>query len=177
MSKHMFVDENKSSGLLLAAACYSSRSMAEARESLRSFLLPGQERLHFSSERDNRRRQILESIIETVDGIVIVQADLRDSPRWQRQQALAVLIDQARRTGTQRMSLEQDDSVLEFDRKVLYEQSRLGVTAVDFSYGWLRPRQEPLLWAADGLAWAWARGGQWRNLVTEADAVTVLGAP
>lgn len=177
MSQHMFVDENKSRGLLLAAACFFPGSLEVGRASLRSLLLPGQERLHFSSERDNRRWQILRAVSEIVDAVLVVQADRRASPRLQREEALTVLLGHARRQSVTRIWLEQDDAVLEFDRRVMYVHSRLGGAPPHFSYGWLRPRQEPLLWCADAIAWAWARGGNWRSAVNDTMSVTLLAAP
>lgn len=177
MSQHMFVDESKSGGLLLAAACLTSDTLEAGRESLRSLLLPGQERLHFSSERDTRRRLILRTVSETVAAVVLVQADPRASPRLQRERALTVLAGHASRESVVRLWIEQDDAVVEFDRRVMYEHSRLTGTQSHFSYGWLRPRQEPLLWCADAVAWAWARGGRWRAVVSDTMAVTHLDAP
>jgi hypothetical protein len=76
-----------------------------------------------------------------------------------------------------RLHIEQDDSVLAFDKKVVFEAVRALGLDQSFSYGWLRPRQEPLLWAADGFAWAWGRGGQWRGLVADAVSFVDLDEP
>ena len=66
-----------------------------------------------------------------------------------------------------RICIEQDDSVLEFDRQYMFKAMRIRKLEAGFSYGWIRPRQEPLLWAADAIAWAWARGGEWRARLGE----------
>lgn len=177
MNQHMFIDENKSNGLLLAAACLLTESLKAGRRELRSLLLPGQERLHCSSERDNRRWRILRAVSEMVHEVVVVQADPWASPRHQREHALTALASHARRQSVTCIWLEQDDAVLEFDRRVMYEHSRVGGGPPHFSYSWLRPRQEPLLWCADAVAWAWAWGGRWRASVNDTMSVTLLDVP
>lgn len=172
MTRQMFVDENKSAGLLLVGASYFPGNVAVGRARLRSLLLPGQERLHFSHERDSRRRRILDVALEDLTTVVVVQANPSLSPAAQRQLALVELVGQAVRDGVTRIWIEQDDSVVAFDRKVLFDHGRAIEAPESVSYAWLRPRQDPLLWAADAIAWAWARGGAWRELVSEAVDVT-----
>jgi hypothetical protein len=173
----MFVDENKSAGLLLVGACYASRDVVSGRAHLKGLLLPGQERLHFSHERDVRRRRILDAALEDISKVIVVHAGLPLSARQQRRLALAALVDQGTSDGVSRVWIEQDDSVVAFDRKVVFESSRMSGDRSRFSYGWLRPRQEPLLWAADAIAWAWARGGSWRKRVADGVETMAMRVP
>lgn len=165
MREHVFVDENKSRGLLLAAACFPPAGLSEARRALTNLLLPGQERIHFNSERDSRRHVILRSLEETGMRGIVIRAELSLPPRSQRRQCFQRLMNEAQTSRMLRICIEQDDSMLEFDRHVMYEATRVRHLVPEFSYSWLRPRQEPLLWAADALAWSWARGGVWRERV------------
>lgn len=64
MPVHVFVDESKSRGLLMAAAQCSPDEVTVSRTALRGLLLPGQERLHFNHETESRRKQILGLVIE-----------------------------------------------------------------------------------------------------------------
>jgi hypothetical protein len=163
VSQHVFVDENKSRSLLLAAACFHQGELRRARLALTELLLPGQERVHFKSERDVRRRVILDVILGSgMDGLLL-GADPTLAPRDQRRQCLERLMFEAESRKFSRICIEQDDSVLDFDRQRMFEAMRIRNLEAGFSYGWMRPRQEPLLWAADAIAWAWARGGQWRK--------------
>ncbi len=173
----MFVDESKSNGFLLAAACYFSRDLDAARKSLRDLLLPGQQRLHFNHEGDVRRRTILATLIRDGAEAVIVQAPRRSTAAEQRRACLEGVLEHAAKLHVTRLHIEQDDSVLAFDKKVVFEAVRALGLDQSFSYGWLRPRQEPLLWAADGFAWAWGRGGQWRSLVADAVRYVDLDDP
>ncbi len=140
MAGQMFIDENKSTGLLLVGACYAHGDVAMGRARLRKLLLPGQERLHFSHERDGRRRRILHVATRDVSRVVVVQAESSLPLSRQRQLELSELANQAVRVGVSRMWIEQDDSVLTFDRKVMFEHSRMSGAPDSISYAWLRPR-------------------------------------
>ena len=167
MKQYVFVDENKSRSLLLAAACFRQEDLRRARVALTKLRLPGQERLHFKSERDVRRRMILDVVLESGMQGLIFGADPTLAPRDQRRQCLEQLLSEAESRRFSRICIEQDDSVLEFDRQRIFEAARVKTLEAEFSYGWMRPRQEPLLWAADAIAWAWARGGEWRARLGE----------
>ena len=167
MNQHVFVDENKSRSLLLAAACFRQEELRTARIVLTRLLLPGQERLHFKSERDVRRRVILDVLLAIGIQGLILGADPTLTPRDQRRQCLEQLMYEAESRKFSRICIEQDDSVLEFDRQYMFKAMRIRKLEAGFSYGWIRPRQEPLLWAADAIAWAWARGGEWRARLGE----------
>jgi len=53
--RNMYVDENKERGYLIMGAVIDSAHVPHVRRTLRSLLLPGQERLHMTAERDSRR--------------------------------------------------------------------------------------------------------------------------
>ena len=109
----MFVDENKSRSLLLAAACFHQEELRAARIALTELLLPGQERVHFKSERDVRRRVILDVILGNGMEGLIFGADPTLGPRDQRRQCLERLMLEAESRKFSRICIEQDDSVLE----------------------------------------------------------------
>ncbi|MGQ0841554.1 hypothetical protein [Actinokineospora sp.] len=115
---HVFVDETKTRGLLLAAAAVAA------------------ENLHHQ----------------------------------QRRECLRAMMADLSLVGTRMLVLELDESVVEVDERVLYEQKRLlGCPNLRFEH--LRAHAEPLLAIPDAVAWCWQRGGQWkarvRELVTE----------
>ena len=64
MPIHVFVDEIKSRGFLMAAARCSAGDVGVNRKALRSLLLPGQERLHFRTESNQRRKKILQVVTD-----------------------------------------------------------------------------------------------------------------
>jgi hypothetical protein len=58
--------------------------------------------------------------------------------------------------------------MLTTDRRVLYRAvHKSGVQDV-LRYEHLRPRDEPLLWIADGAAWCWSQGHVWRDRIRPA---------
>ena len=57
--------------------------------------------------------------------------------------------------------LDLDESVVSKDRRWLYEELHKSETRYDH----LHRHEEPLLWAADAVAWAWQRAGSWRDRV------------
>jgi len=107
-------------------------------------------------------------ILSTGARAVLVQSPVEGRPNVQRQLCLQRLVVTAADLGVARLQIEQDDSVVEFDRKVVFNAVKAGLFSEDFTYAWLRPRQEPLLWVADAFAWCWAQGGPWRVAIRDA---------
>jgi hypothetical protein len=64
VSAHVFVDETKERGYVVAAAVVLPSELAATRQAIRPLILPGQRRIHFSHESDPRRRKILDTIID-----------------------------------------------------------------------------------------------------------------
>lgn len=54
MSLHMFVDESKARSFILVGTMCPAAALNPLRKGLTKLLLPGQERLHFTKERDSR---------------------------------------------------------------------------------------------------------------------------
>ncbi len=161
MSGHAFVDESKRNGLLVAAAVVQPRDLAPARTALRRVCLPGQSRLHFTNERDDRRRQILTAILRL--GVVV---DLYDATgildqRLARATCLRALVHDLVAADGQRLVLEQDDSLVRSDQAVLYAAVRDVSASGRLTYEHVPARTEPLLWVADAAAWCWSRGAPW----------------
>ena len=64
MSTHVFVDESGRSSYLLVAAYVPIKQLAPIRAVMRSLCLPGERRVHFQAESDNRRRRIVARLVE-----------------------------------------------------------------------------------------------------------------
>jgi len=78
----------------------------------------------------------------------------RSGTSWQRgKRACAKLIAVFAAEGGHRLVIEQDDSLLERDRSVLYHGVRRAGVADSLTYEHLPARSEPLLWLADTAAW------------------------
>jgi hypothetical protein len=145
----------------MAAAHVPAGDVAVNRKALRSLLLPGQERLHFNHERDPQRKKIVRLISEFRLTVDIYQAD-RDNTAARYRCLEAIVRDNAT---AERLVVERDESTYGWDGKIL--------NAATYRYGchgklrWdlLAPKEDPLLWIPDAVAWCWMRGADWRRRV------------
>lgn len=175
MNAHVFVDETKERGLLVAAVVVSPTDLATIRRTIRDLILPGQRRIHFHKERDARRRQLVDAItVLPIHAVIFDAKDHRDS-RAAREACLVELVEYAAKINAARLVLERDDSTFRADQRLLFEQVRRSGRTGVLRYDQLRAYEECLLAIPDALAWCWARGGRWKNsvrrLVTESREV------
>lgn len=162
MPSHVFVDENKSRGLLMAAAACSSGVVNAYRRTMSGLLLPRQRRLHFFKESPARQRKIL-AVIAGLDVQVKLYATAT-ADRAGRERCLGAIVESAAGVA-ERVVIERDESTLDFDKQVLYRAVRRHDCVESLVYELLAPHHDPLLWIPDAIAWSWAKGGEWRHLV------------
>jgi hypothetical protein len=154
----VFVDESKSAGYIAAATYIEANRVAAARQAIAGLRLPGAERLHFIHERDARRKQILEQLLTAGIRARVYIARTTNQPLGRRE-TLTALVNDALEANARRIVLEQDDSVLTADRRLLTPLIRRANHEAQFEH--VRSRSEPLLWPSDAVAWCWQRGGTW----------------
>jgi hypothetical protein len=65
LTAHVFVDESKKSGFLIAAALVLPEDLQTTRKAMRGLCLPNQRRIHFKDEKQPRKKKILEVIAST----------------------------------------------------------------------------------------------------------------
>lgn len=164
MAVHVFVDEIKSKGYVLAAAALLPTDLGKARKTVTSLVKSRQRRVHFSSESEPRRKQILDVVLGLSPEVVLYDSS-RHPRRRQRDACLEALIDDLAARNAQMLTVERDDSVLEVDRKLLYRRVREAGCADTLTYRHQRGHEEPLLAIPDAIAWCWNRGGQWKKRV------------
>ncbi|MGW4501218.1 hypothetical protein ACWENR_21720 [Micromonospora sp. NPDC004336] len=165
MNAHVFVDETKERGLLVAAAVVLPADLTAARRTIRELILPGQRRIHFHKERDDRRRQIIDALATLSAHAVIFDAKDHRNARAARRACLIELVEHAAKINAARLVLERDDSTFHTDQRLLFEQVRNSGMSGTLRYDQLRAHEECLLAIPDALAWCWAKGGRWRNSV------------
>ena len=151
---------------MITAAALFSGDLASARRAMRSLVLPGQRRLHFTHESDGRRKRILDAITELGPKVTIYDASAHHRRR-QREACLDALVENLASIGTRMLVLESDESIVELDRKTLYRSVRRHGCHEILEYRHLRAFEEPLLAVPDALAWCWQRGGHWKTRVRE----------
>ena len=158
----LFLDESKTKGYTVSAVAISTPNIVSVRRRVAELRLKGQRRIHFTKESDRRRRTILSTMtsLRVTAHIYSLGSCLSDEEG--RRRCLTALVDDAATLGVSRIVLEQDDSVIAFDRQVLaLELASRDNKSVTYRHE--RAASEPLLWIADAVAWSYTRGGEWRE--------------
>src|SRR4051812_48644150 len=121
MAGHVFVDENKTRGLLMAAAVLVSGDVARYRKTMAGLALPGQRRIHFQKESPRRQREILDVVGAFNLEVTVYAAPSADAEG--RRRCLSAIVEGAAGVAA-RLVIERDESLMDFDRKVLYDAVR-----------------------------------------------------
>jgi hypothetical protein len=157
-----FSDESERAGvMLLAVVTIAPVDVGAARMALRSLLLSGQRRVHTSDESPRRRRALLETV-SAVDGLAGVVWRYRRPPGTDRVAARRLLLAEAARAlvAAEVTSWVLDD--VHPAQRVRDRDAIVRVVGHSLVYDHRRSHTEPLLWAADAVAWAVGAGGHWR---------------
>ncbi|WUJ74412.1 hypothetical protein OG809_14340 [Kribbella soli] len=162
MPTHVFVDETKSKGFLMAAARCPAGDVAVNRKALKGLLLPGQERLHFRHESVQRRKRILK-LVTDFHLLVDIYAVGQNTHEARRRCLEAIVRDSAEMA--ERLVVERDESTYEHDRRCLREAARRFGCHESLRWDVLVAKSDPLLWIPDAVAWSWIRGGAWKQAV------------
>lgn len=163
MSQHVFGDESKAHGLLLAAAYVPPGELASVRSLVNGLRKRGQQRVHFCDESPGRRKQIIRAMCEAPIRTVIYDATLIREGVRARRLALGQLVDDALAARAVRLVLERDDSLVGSDLATIKHRLRLTDSPVRLYYEHHRAHDECLLSVPDAVAWCWAKGGEWRK--------------
>jgi hypothetical protein len=163
MSAHVFADESKARGFVLVAATIMPRDLARTRGLVDDLRLPRQRRLHFTSERNARRKQIIAEFRAAGIGAVVYDAAGWRDGKAARDAAVARLADDAAKMGAGMLVLERDDSVVEADRRIIRDRLLRAGCHDTLSYDHRRAHEECLLAIPDAIAWCWAKDGHWRT--------------
>jgi hypothetical protein len=159
----VYVDETKARDYLLVAVAMEGKDLKEARSVIRSLTMPGQARLHMHREKDSRRRKILAAICRLPIEATVFRADRSWRKEAERRKAcLEVLVANAIQDARTSICIEHDDSMIQVDRRVLIAVTKAHRADDSLRYRHDRAASEPLLALPDAIAWAWARGGEWR---------------
>ena len=156
MAVEVFVDESIRSGnYMLAAVTVEVGDLAAKRSALRKMLLPGERRMHLSKETVVRRRVLLDQIAR--EGFSVGVFSCR-APVTLARRALVdcVVIDAGQ--SLRRLVFESRSHDDIYDVRRLIELRRDGLLPPQAVYEHVLPHEEPLLWVADAVAWAWGAG-------------------
>ncbi len=160
----LFVDESKTKGYTMVAAIVARGDVAALRRDVRSLVLPGQRRIHFTKERDDRKRLVLSRFVDLGVQAHVLHC-MAKTEAESREACLAGLVALASAGGHDQIVIERDESIEGSDRRVLFrEVAQLGLTGT-LAYAHESPHHEPLLWIADAVAWSFTKGGDWRRRI------------
>jgi hypothetical protein len=164
LSPHVFADESKQHGLLVAATYVPSDDLVRLRTVLNGMRQPGHRRIHFRSEADDRRKQAVRTLVGVGVRAVVYDAAAIGNAIAARQLTIGQLVDDALAARAERLVLEQDDSLMKSDLAVIRARLRKSGSDLRLRYDHLRAHEECLLSIPDAIAWCWAKGGKWRKL-------------
>ncbi|QHT57306.1 hypothetical protein GXP71_15310 [Cellulomonas sp. H30R-01] len=162
----MYVDETKAKGYVLVASALHPAECAVVRGHVRRLILPGQPRLHMKAEKTPWQHLVLSTLVSLGVRATVYEADARThrTDIERRRACLARLIGDVAGT-CEHLVLESDESQDARDRRDLVELTRDAGCRDTLRYEHRTAAAEPLLAIPDAVAWAWARGGDWRRRV------------
>lgn len=164
MSAQAFLDESaRGSRYHVCAAVIANRDVDDLRRLVRSFCLPGQRRWHFVHERDSRRRQIVDALVQSGQ-VTALDYHGKGRDAEVRAECLRRVVAPLIALDVTRLIIESREGRDHRDRRVLIEQLREHPDTA-FGYDHMPPHGDPLLWIADALAWCSSAGGAWRERV------------
>jgi hypothetical protein len=167
---HLVADESTRAGYVLCVAAVAIGDLDGARAAMRGFLLPGQRSVHFKSERDARRRQILATIADLGVEALIASSALGRGESERHRCLRAALRHYAGRRPVQLTLDHRDSTADQRDRQVIATAIR-DLDLGQLAYRHAARHEEPLLWIPDAIAWSYTRGGPWRRQVRRFAAV------
>lgn len=159
------VDESYRTGRYLMGVAWVGHEVAGAtRASLRRLLMPGQRELHIKGENDARRRLLIDRVASSPAELRVYVASCgRREQERVREMCLARIVEDLVEVGGRRLILDTRDGR---DRKDALTIRRVNAElALGRRVEWahVESAQEPLVWLADVVGWAFGAGGDWRR--------------
>lgn len=162
----MYVDESKRHAYVLAAVIVVPSDVDQVRRRLRELTPPGQPRIHMKAEKTARQHMLVSALVDLEICATVYQADSarHRTDIARRHACLAQLVpDIAGRAD--HLVLESDQTQDARDRRDLIEMTRAAGCRDILVYEHMSAAVEPLLALPDIIAWAWARGDDWRRRI------------
>ncbi len=149
----------------VVAAIVVPDDLRALRRVVEDLLLPKQRYIHMKDEGNGRKQTIAKKLVGAGVEAVVYDAGQRYRTQLEARAAcLRELIDDlAANPDDTLIIIEQDDSLVHSDRRLLYEAVRTVGRPESLRYDHRRREAEILLGTPDAIAWCWAKGGQWRK--------------
>ena len=159
---HIYVDESKSKAYIFAAVIIEPGKVSTFRKSMRNFLMPRQGHIHFVNESHARRKKILTHLSDFgVRARIYRTTGL--NPIIARGVCMSALMDDLVELSATKLVFELEESALKSDENLLRQGLlKRGIKKqVEFCH--VLKSEEPIVWAADAIAWSFARGDDFRK--------------
>jgi hypothetical protein len=158
------MDESLRGTYIVCAVLVSPSAVRRLRTTMRAMLTGGESRLHMAKENETKKKRILEGVVAmNVEALIVSTSDRGESQRLSRDRCLAALAKILVRMEVSRLvveSCDQDKQDLQVIGDTLAQLGALKSLVVEHR----RPQDEPLLWAADIVAWAQGKSGRhWKR--------------
>lgn len=175
-TRHIYVDESKHRAFLIAAVVVPGEDLPAARAVVRELLKAGQHHLHMKNEGLGRKETIAQTFVDDGLRATVYDAGRRHSTQLDARAAcLSALIEDLAVSDLDTLIvLDQDETIVHSDRRLLYRAVRDAGRESTLRYEHRRAASEPLLGIPDAFAWCWAKGGHWRAHVRSAVSVRTV---
>lgn len=157
-----FVDESiRGQRYLMACVLVDARNLVEVRRSMTAFAGVGR-RLHFHQELDSARRGALELIAALPVRVTVAVCTRRHgvSEFEARDLCLAALVRELQSQAVLRLIIETRQDDRDDHRTILRTREAEPTLSFEHRSG----SDEPILWVADAVAWAYGAGQRWSSL-------------
>ncbi len=162
---HVFVDESERGPYVVGAVVIAPARLAELRAILRDLRKKGERRIHFHEESPSHRRFLLAAFAATGAIRGWIYHSKNKNSVLARERCLRALVGDLTEVKCQRLVIESRESRDRHDRKTIYDAVRSEAALEPITYEHMKPYEEPLLWPADGIVWAYGAGGDWARRV------------
>lgn len=158
--KTVYIDECKESPYLLAGHLVDDSRSVAMRRSFKNIFPKPIHHFHFSQERNDRRKKVLTHFVnQDCFGLLVICK--RESGKPLRETALRALLSLAEVQSVERFVLDLDIGTKSLDDRIFKDYNRQKDYSKKARWDHVDYEDEPLLWVADGLCWAYNRKGHW----------------
>ena len=160
--KLLLVDESKARAFILCAVELNKENVARVRPLVNGVRKRGQSQVHFVSESDSRKRQILQ--VYSKLALICTTYTVRGMSETEaRQLCIGALIDNLELAQSYEIIFDLDVNHLDADRRTIRQRLESRGMRHQVEYRHEEPKIEKLLWLPDALAWTTAKGGVWKS--------------
>lgn len=159
-----FVDESIEKQYRLCLVAVPTSELNVTRKSLSTLRLKGQKRIHMSKESDARKVQILNHIQKMENWkCIILETKVSRLSNSEARQRLFFLASSHKLWKSITHLVIEDSTDRDRDQSTLTWIKNNSEHKIDFDFA--KPSEDECLWLADALAWAYAKGGNWRKKI------------